>query len=146
MTLLYPEWLPGHHAPRGQIEKPVGLKISAGGQPLRWSRDPLNVYAFHVSVPEGVRELSLEYQFVSATDDDQGRIVMTPAMLNLQWQSVSLYPAGYYTRNIPVSVSVIYPNGWQAATALRPASTSTEERRVGKEGVSTCRSRWSPAH
>src|SRR3546814_9626857 len=45
-------------------------------------------------------------------------------MLNLQWQSVSLYPAGYYTRNIPVSVSVIYPNGWQAATALRPASTS----------------------
>src|SRR3546814_16396906 len=49
---------------------------------------------------------------------------MTPAMLNLQWQSVSLYPAGYYTRNIPVSVSVIYPNGWQAATALRPASTS----------------------
>src|SRR3546814_10185092 len=69
------------HAPRGQIEKLVGLKISAGGQPLRWSRDPLNVYAFHVSVPEGVRELSLEYQFVSATDDDQGRIVMTPAML-----------------------------------------------------------------
>src|SRR3546814_5770049 len=49
---------------------------------------------------------------------------MTPAMLNLQWQSFSLYPAGYYTRNIPVSVSVIYPNGWQAATALRPASTS----------------------
>src|SRR3546814_4626384 len=49
---------------------------------------------------------------------------MTPAMLNLQWQSVSLYPAGYYTRNIPVSVSVIYPNGWHAATALRPASTS----------------------
>src|SRR3546814_6367606 len=87
-------------------------------------RDPLNVYAFHVSVPEGVRELSLEYQFVSATDDDQGRIVMTPAMLNLQWQSVSLYPAGYYTRNITVSVSVIYPNGWQAANALRPASTS----------------------
>src|SRR3546814_11829671 len=31
---------------------------------------------------------------------------------------------GYYTRNIPGSVSVIYPNGWQAATALRPASTS----------------------
>src|SRR3546814_19786827 len=83
----------------------------------------------------------------------------------LQWQSVSLYPAGYYTRNIPVSVSVIYPNGWQAVTALRPASTSgstvtyktidydtlvdsprSEERRVGKECVSTCRSRWSPSH
>src|SRR3546814_14164753 len=61
MTLLYPEWLPGHHAPRGQIEKLVGLKIRAGGQPLRWSRDPLNVYAFHVSVPDGVRALPLAY-------------------------------------------------------------------------------------
>src|SRR3546814_14501343 len=26
------------------------------------------------------------------------------------------------------------------------AILSTEERRVGKEGVSTCRSRWSPSH
>src|SRR3546814_12052671 len=52
MTLLYPEWLPGHHARRGQIEKLVGLKISAGGQPLRWIRDHLNVYAFHVRSEE----------------------------------------------------------------------------------------------
>jgi predicted metalloprotease with PDZ domain len=35
---------------------------------------------------------------------------------------VSLYPAGYYTRRIPVSASVTYPAGWQAATALRPAA------------------------
>src|SRR6056297_242522 len=31
--------------------------------------------------------------------------------------------------------------------ALMPRTTSrSEERRVGKEGVSTCRSRWSPYH
>src|SRR3546814_407966 len=28
----------------------------------------------------------------------------------------------------------------------RPDLMSSEERRVGKEGVSTCRSRWSPYH
>ncbi|MBK5265337.1 MAG: M61 family metallopeptidase [Alphaproteobacteria bacterium] len=124
LTLLYPQWLPGTHAPRGQIEKLTGLVISANGKPVRWTRDPLNVYAFHLSVPEGARELSIAFQFVSATDEDQGRIVMTPAMLNLQWPSVSLYPAGYYVRNIPVQASVTYPAGWQAATALRAASTS----------------------
>ncbi|MCF8709526.1 M61 family metallopeptidase [Rhizorhapis sp. SPR117] len=124
LTLLYPQWLPGTHAPRGQIEKLTGLVISANGKPVPWTRDPLNVYAFHLSVPDGARELSVAFQFVSATDADQGRIVMTPAMLNLQWQSVSLYPAGYYVRNIPVQASVTYPAGWQAATALRSAGTS----------------------
>src|SRR3546814_12042261 len=28
----------------------------------------------------------------------------------------------------------------------RPATGRSDERRVGKEGVSTCRSRWSPYH
>ena len=124
MTLLYPKWLPGTHAPRGQIEKLVGLTISAGGKPVRWVRDPVDVHAFHIDVPQGARELNVAFQFVSATQEDQGRIVVTPAMMNLQWQSVSLYPAGYYVRNIPVQVSVTYPAGWQAATALRPASAS----------------------
>jgi predicted metalloprotease with PDZ domain len=124
MTLLYPKWLPGTHAPRGQIEKLVGLTISAGGKPVPWVRDAVDVHAFHVDVPQGARELNIAFQFVSATQEDQGRIVVTPAMMNLQWQSVSLYPAGYYVRNIPVQASVTWPAGWQTATALRPASAS----------------------
>src|SRR3546814_17703807 len=31
-------------------------------------------------------------------------------------------------------------------TEQAPAAGRSEERRVGKEGVSTCRSRWSPYH
>src|SRR3546814_14752155 len=31
-------------------------------------------------------------------------------------------------------------------TSTKPALGSSEERRVGKECVSTCRSRWSPYH
>src|SRR3546814_11018727 len=35
----------------------------------------------------------------------------------------------------------------EACDVLRPAyDASSEERRVGKECVSTCRSRWSPSH
>ena len=36
ITLLYPEWLPGNHAPRGEIEKLAGLKIMAGAMELPW--------------------------------------------------------------------------------------------------------------
>jgi predicted metalloprotease with PDZ domain len=44
-------------------------------------------------------------------------------MMNIQWEQVSLYPAGYYIRQIPVQATVTYPAGWQAATALRGTKT-----------------------
>ena len=122
ITLLMPQWLPGKHAPRGEIEKLAGLVIRADGRELTWKRDPLDMYAFHVDVPAGVPALDVSFQFLSATMPDQGRVVVTREMLNLQWEAVSLYPAGYYTRQIPVSASVTYPAGWQAATALRPVA------------------------
>ena len=40
LVLLYPEWLPGAHSPRGVIKKVAGLKFTAGGKPLTWRRDP----------------------------------------------------------------------------------------------------------
>lgn len=124
MTLLFPEWLPGNHAARGQIEKLAGLVIKANGKVLEWKRDAVDVYAFHIDVPAGARQLEVSFKFLSATEPDQGRIVVTPDMMNLQWQSVSLYPAGWFTRRIPVSASVTWPAGWKAATALRPASST----------------------
>lgn len=124
MTLLFPEWLPGNHAARGQIEKLAGLVIKANGKVLEWKRDAVDVYAFHIDVPAGARQLDISFKFLSATEPDQGRIVVTPDMMNLQWQSVSLYPAGWFTRRIPVSASVTWPQGWKAATALRPVSNT----------------------
>jgi predicted metalloprotease with PDZ domain len=130
MTLLFPEWLPGNHAPRGQVEKVAGLVIKAGGKVLRWQRDPVDVYAYHIDVPSGARALDLSFKFLSATAGDQGRIVVTREMLNIQWEAVSFYPAGYFTRQIPVTASVTYPAGWQAATALRPTATATAANTV----------------
>lgn len=122
-VLLYPKWLPGNHAPRGEIEKLAGLVIRAGGRVLPWRRDPVDVYAFHIDVPEGARQLDLEFQFLSATQANQGRIVATPTMVSLQPNSVSLYPAGYYVRQIPIQMTVKYPAGWTAAGAI-PAKVS----------------------
>jgi predicted metalloprotease with PDZ domain len=124
LTLLYPQWLPGNHGPSGPIASLAGIRITGGGRPIAWRRDPAYVYAFHVEVPAGVRELRVEFQHLSPTDSGQGRVTMTPAMLNLQWEKMSLYPAGYFTRRIPVSATVNYPAGWTAATSLDVASRS----------------------
>ncbi len=124
MALLYPKWLPGAHSPRGEIEKLAGLVIRANGRVVPWTRDPVDVFAFHIDVPEGARQLDVELQFVSATKPDQGRIVATPTMISLQPNSVSLYPAGYFTRQIPVQMTVKFPAGWTAAGALPSRSAA----------------------
>lgn len=122
LTLLYPAWLPGTHAPRGPIEQLAGLMITADGQPVAWTRDPANVYAFHVKVPAGAKALDIRFQFLSPTDRSMGRVVVTPEMLNLQWNAVTLYPAGYYARQIMVEPTLRLPEGWQLGTALETAS------------------------
>ncbi|CAN5390645.1 M61 family metallopeptidase [soil metagenome] len=125
LTLAMPAWLPGNHAPRGQIEKLTGLVFTANGKVLPWIRDPLDVFSFTIDVPSGVKNVVAEFQFLSATAGNQGRVVVTDKMLNLQWEAVSLYPVGYYTRQIPVQATVTYPDGWQAATALRGKKTGS---------------------
>ena len=123
MALLFPKWLPGAHSPRGEIEKLAGLVIKANGQVLPWTRDPVDVFAFHIDVPAGAQALDVEFQFLSATKPDQGRIAVTPTMISLQPNSVSLYPAGYYTRQIPIQMTATFPTGWTAAGAV-PAQVS----------------------
>ena len=118
MALLFPKWLPGAHSPRGEIEKLAGLVIKANGRVIPWTRDMVDVFAFHIDVPQGARNLDVEFQFISATKPDQGRIVATPNMISLEPNSVSLYPAGYFTRQIPIQMTVKFPTGWTAAGAV----------------------------
>ena len=118
MVLLMPAWLPGKHAARGEIEKLAGLKIAAGGKAVPWKRDTVDVWAFHVDVPRGARQLDIEFQFLGATASDQGRVSIAPAMLNLEFEQVSLYPAGWFTRRIPIQATVTYPTGWTAVSGL----------------------------
>jgi predicted metalloprotease with PDZ domain len=137
LTLLYPQWLPGKHAPRGAINLLSGIEISAGGKSLEWRRDPVNVYAFHVDVPAGTRALDLTFQFVSPTQTNQGRIVATREMLNLQWEAVLLYPAGYYSSRIRVVPSVKLPKDWRFAAALDGAATNGDTTRFAETDLTT---------
>ncbi|MBD8900036.1 M61 family metallopeptidase [Rhodanobacter sp. DHG33] len=125
LTLLYPEWIPGNHSPSGPIAMLAGLKLSANGKPVTWTRDKYDVYAFHLDVPAGVTSLDADFQYLSPRDD--GGYEMTDRMLMLEWDKMSLYPAGYYTRGIHVEPSVSLPQGWQFGSALETASQSGDE-------------------
>ncbi len=121
LVLLYPQWIPGSHSPIGNVAMVTGLQIKAGGKPLRWVRDAVNVFAFHIDVPAGVTSLTVDFQFVSPLLPTQGRVVMTSDIVHLQFHSVVLYPAGVEASGIMLEPRVRLPNGWQFATALEEA-------------------------
>ncbi|WP_292974618.1 peptidase M61 [Novosphingobium sp.] len=118
ITLLYPQWLPGNHAPTGPITQLVDLQFEANGQKLQWKRDPVELWAFHVELPAGASSVTARFIHTAPLQDSEGRVTMTPDMLNLQWEKMSLYPAGHYVRQIRVRPSLLLPRGWSAATAL----------------------------
>jgi predicted metalloprotease with PDZ domain len=126
LTLLYPQWRPGHHGPRGPLAELAGLTFTSGETPLVWKRDPVEVNAFHVEMPAGSSAVTARFVFTSPLQSSEGRIVMTQEMLNLQWEVMSLYPAGHYVRRIRVRPTVTFPAGWTDASALdgRQASGS----------------------
>lgn len=121
LTLLYPAWIPGAHSPSGPIQSLAGLVLRGNGAPLAWTRDPFDVYAFHVQVPAGVTTLEADFQYLSPRD---GGFQMTDRMLMLDWDQLSLYPAGYATAGITVEPSATLPAGWQYGSALRAAAGS----------------------
>ena len=137
LTLLFPQWLPGNHGPRGTLAELAAITFEGGGQTLVWKRDPVEVNAFHLTLPDGVRSVTARFVHTSPLQASEGRITMTPAMLNLQWEKMLLYPAGHYVRQIRVKPSVKLPPGWTAATALDGGAQSGQGWRWAETDLET---------
>jgi predicted metalloprotease with PDZ domain len=116
LTLLYPEWLPGTHSPSNPVAAVAGLVISASGKRIPWTRDPVNMYAFHVEAPKDVTSLDIDFQFLAPMDPKRSRI--SSKFADITWNSVLLYPAGYFSRDIKFETSLRLPEGWQFACSL----------------------------
>jgi len=130
MILLYPEWLPGTHAPEGPIDRFAGLKITAHGKPVAWTRDPVEVFAFHVAVPAGVKSIDVDFQYLSPTSAKVGAMEFSRDVLMIEWNNVTLYPAGYFSRQIPVTATLTLPSGWKFGCALETdAATGNDAAR-----------------
>ena len=118
LILQIPLWLPGEHSPTGTVNLIADIHFLANGKELAWTRDPLETSAFHVPVPAGAKEVTATFVHTSPLQPSEGRIVMTPEMLSLQWDKMSFYPAGYFVRRIDFTPTVTVPHDWQVFTAL----------------------------
>jgi predicted metalloprotease with PDZ domain len=123
LVLLYPEWVPGTHAPLGQnrLNRFAGLVVTANNDRVVWTRDPCNNFAFHITPPESARTVDVEFQYLSPDGSQAGPAAgaeVTADIVILEWFSVILYPAGYNAGHINVVASLKLPDTWKYATAL----------------------------
>lgn len=117
-TLYYPKWIPGEHGPDGPIGNVTGLKFTANGKTIRWQRDLLDNFTFHVDVPAGADHLDVAFDYLepgtSATDK----------LLVIEWNQNVLYPAGPPVSKIIFKPTLILPVGWKFGTPEHVESQS----------------------
>jgi predicted metalloprotease with PDZ domain len=128
LTLVYPKWIPGEHSPTGPIGDFVGLKIMGSGKEVPWSRDNVDMYAFHLEVPAGVSTLDLAYDYLSPADANgsRERPSSTAKLAILNWYMVTLYPQGPKTDDLVYVATLRLPAGWKYGTALPVAKESAD--------------------
>ena len=72
LTLYYPKWIPGEHGPTGPITDLTGLKFTANGKTLKWRRDLLDGFTFHIEVPPGENEVMANLDYASPASFEPG--------------------------------------------------------------------------
>jgi len=142
LTLVYPKWIPGEHAPNGPIVDLTGLHFRGNGQEIVWRRDDLDLFAFHCEVPAGVStmEASLDY-LLPKEEGTAGSPSATAQLAVLPWNLVVLYPQNTKTDDVMFSASVRVPAGWKFATALErsPGAAGQTDEVASFETISLTR-------
>jgi len=118
ISLTTPKWIPGHHMPNGPVEEITGVVFTANGQTLPWRRDDVDIYQFHLTIPQGVTTLHAHLDCIVTSRISQ-------KMAAMEWETLLLYPANMPVRDIAIQPSVKVPAGWGVGTALTPVSSGS---------------------
>jgi predicted metalloprotease with PDZ domain len=128
MALLYPKWIPGEHGPTGPVTDLAGLRLTAGGRAIPWTRDPTDMFRISCEVPVGADSLEVRLDYLSAASASgfSSGSSATARLAVVSWNQVLLYPAGPDSDRITYAPSIRLPAGWKFATALETERTEGE--------------------
>ena len=123
MSVVYPKWIQGEHAPSGPVVQVTGLKFSTGGRALSWTRDPADAFRFRVTVPDGTATIDAEFDYLSPpvqfSDSYGGSPNMTPHLSLVLFEHVLLLPESADARTLAVDARVRIPDAWAYDAAQR---------------------------
>jgi predicted metalloprotease with PDZ domain len=121
ITLYYPKWIPGEHQPDGPIANVAGLQFSGNGKRIPWERDLLDVYTFHLTVPAGVSELHVHFDYLEPSGFGghyTSGVSATDKLVVVSWNQNLLYLAGVRAQEQTFHATLVLPQGWKYGTPL----------------------------
>src|SRR5437764_7754518 len=141
LTVVYPKWIPGEHGPNGPIENMAGFFITANGQPVKWERDKVDMFAYHLTVPQGVTKLEMKIDFLasSALSGFSAGGSTSENLALLSWNTLLVYPADTNASDVMFTPSITVPASWKFGTALdidRGSDQTTVFKRASLEQLS----------
>jgi predicted metalloprotease with PDZ domain len=131
LTLYYAKWIPGEHAPDGPIVNLVGLKFTGNGQEIPWRRDLLDMFEFHLDIPQGVTTLDVKLDYIEpeAISGFSAGASATDKLVVISWNQNVLYPGGRLAQDITYDPTLRLPEGWKFGTALPVAQSTSDDIR-----------------
>ena len=98
----------------------MGIKLSAGDQPVPWDRDSGEMFAFHLNIPVGATQLDIELDYLPPSGSGQftAGAATSDRLAVMSWNTLLLYPAGRQANELMFRPSLTLPSGWGFGTAL----------------------------
>jgi len=138
LTLVYPKWIPGEHGPTGPIDDQAGFVIVARGAKgcgaggaawVKWERDKVEMYAFHLTVPQGCATLEMKMDFLAtaAPSGFSAGASTSENLAMLSWNTVVVCPDGMSAADVRVTPSLVLPSAWQFGTALKLSAEDADQ-------------------
>ncbi len=129
LTLYYPKWIPGEHGPDGPIANVTGLKFHANGKLVPWQRDLLDVFTFHVDVPEGTNRLEVDFDYLEpqAGGFATGAASSDAKLVVISWNQNVLYLSSLPAQQQIFHAKLVLPQGWKYGTPLPVESEAGDE-------------------
>jgi len=125
LTLWYPKWIPGTHAPCGPVDTVGGLRLTTDdGKAIPWHRDQVELYRLNCVVPESTRTIHVQLDTIcnAPAVDASGHLSFGNGSVGIiNWPTCLLYPEGPTARQTRVHLALRLPDRWKYATALKPS-------------------------
>ncbi len=125
LTLWYPKWIPGTHAPCGPVDTVGGLRLTTeDGKAIAWHRDQVELYRLNCVVPAGTHAIHVQLDTIcnAPAVDASGHLSFGNASVGIiNWPTCLLYPEGPTARQTRVRLALRLPDRWKYASALKPS-------------------------
>jgi len=137
LTLVYPRCgIPTYGLPAATVDNMIRLKMTAEGHAVEWKRDPVDMFSFHVVLPENVNVLNVAMDVIAPTQRSDLNAA-TAQLLVLDWYTLLLYPEGAAVDELPIQAQLRLPAGWKYGSALSSTVSANDVVKFGRTSLRT---------